>query len=268
MLLSVYWDVNPVMLDLGFLELRYYGSLMALGFIIGYFIVSKMLKIEKKDPKEVDRLLSYVVIGGLLGARLGHCFFYEPSYFFAHPKEILFVWQGGLASHGGAIGILISLYIYSISKTKNPYLWTLDRVVVPTALTASFIRIGNLMNSEIYGHQTDLPWGFIFAWNGETFPKHPTQIYESLAYLFIFIILLLVYKKRKGVIPRGLLLGMFLVLVFGFRFLIEFIKNPQVNFETSMLINMGQWLSLPFIITGAYLWYNALRKSKSENYTY
>ncbi len=258
MLLSIQWDVNPIMLDLNVLQLRYYGLLMAMGFAIGYYLVLRMFKWENIERSEVDKLLAYVVIGGLGGARLGHFIFYEPQYFFEDPLLILKFWTGGLASHGGTIGALFALYLYSIRKKKKcNYLWIVDRIVVPTALAGALIRIGNLMNSEIYGGPTEMPWGFIFLRNGETVAKHPTQIYEALSYIIIFFVLWFMYKKYKAKTPHGLLFGVFLVLVFGIRFLIEFLKNPQVDFEASMLLNMGQLLSIPLVILGIVLWYRA-----------
>jgi phosphatidylglycerol---prolipoprotein diacylglyceryl transferase len=263
MLLAIQWNANPVLLDLGFLEIRYYGLLMALGFVFGYYLVMRFFKWENIPLAELDKLLAYVVIGGLGGARLGHFLFYEPHYFIDNPLIILMFWTGGLASHGGAIGILIALYLYSRrKKRKCNYLWIVDRIVVPTAFVGGLIRIGNLMNSEIYGGPTDLPWGFVFQRNAETIPKHPTQIYEAISYFIIFLVLFFIYKKHKEKTPRGYLLGIFLVSVFGMRFLIEFLKNPQVDFEATMLLNMGQILSIPLIIAGAVLWFLAKRRKK------
>jgi prolipoprotein diacylglyceryl transferase len=202
----------------------------------------------------------------VVGARLGHCFFYEPSYYLSNPFEILKIWRGGLASHGAAVGILIAIYLLT-KKTGKPYLWWIDRVVVVVALAGFFIRMGNLMNSEIYGIQTSLPWGFIFVKNGETLPKHPTQIYEGLSYLFIFGLLYFIYMKQKGKPPAGLLFGLFLILVFASRFFIEIIKEDQVAFEAGMQLNMGQILSIPFVLAGIVFVYLSQRKKidKSES---
>jgi phosphatidylglycerol---prolipoprotein diacylglyceryl transferase len=169
------------------------------------------------------------------------------------------VWHGGLASHGGTLGILIALIIHSKLITKRSVLWTLDRVVVPTALVAAFIRLGNLMNSEIYGIQTTLPWGFIFERNGETVAKHPTQIYEALAYLFTFVVLMYMYWKTRAKYREGLIFGLFFAAIFGSRFLIEFIKEDQEAFEATMSLNMGQWLSIPFVLGGIFLAIRALK---------
>ncbi|MPM04145.1 Prolipoprotein diacylglyceryl transferase [bioreactor metagenome] len=250
MLNYIVWNVDPVMFRMGPLEVRYYGLLFALGFLVGYFIVKYFFKKENAPLAEIDKMALYIILGSIIGARLGHCFFYEPAYFLAHPVEILFVWKGGLASHGGAIGLILGLYLYSRKSWNRSMLHILDRIAVPTALAGSFIRLGNLFNSEIYGYQTDLPWGFIFVRDGQTLPHHPTQIYESLGYMLIFFILLFMYNRRNGVINRGLLVGWMVTMIFVLRFFVEFIKNVQVDFEQTMSLNMGQWLSIPFIIGG------------------
>ena len=211
--------------------------------------MKKIFANEGKSDIVLDRLTVYIVIGTVVGARLGHCLFYEPSYYLSHPVEIFKIWHGGLASHGGAIGILLALWLFD-RKEKLGYFWTLDRLAIVAALGGSLIRIGNLMNSEIYGVETNLPWGFVFLRNNETVPKHPTQLYEAFAYLIIFFLLYRMYWKKKGNVYHGLLISIFLILVFTARFLIEFIKEPQVKFEASMPLNMGQLLSIPFIIAG------------------
>lgn len=254
MLSFVHWDISPVFFSIFGLEVRYYGVLFALGFLLGYYIVRYFFTIEKIDrrDKELDKLLIYVILSAVIGARLGHVIFYEPQVYLKNPLEIFAVWHGGLASHGGTIGLLIGLYLYSRKSFNRSYLYILDRIAIPTALAASFIRLGNLFNSEIYGHTTQLPWGFIFASNGENEPKHPTQIYESLSYLLLFFALLLIYRKYRGKLPRGLAVGWMLTITFSMRFLIEFIKNPQVEFEETMALNMGQLLSIPFILFGIF----------------
>jgi prolipoprotein diacylglyceryl transferase len=201
-----------------------------------------------------------MVVGTVIGARLGHCLFYEPEYYLSNPLLILKVWEGGLASHGAAVGILLALYLLS-RKIKKPYLWILDRVVIVVALAGFCIRMGNLMNSEIYGNVTNLPWGFIFARENETLAKHPTQIYEGLSYLAIFFLLYFIFIRKAKSLKPGYIFGLFLILLFSVRFIIEFIKEPQVGFEANMALNMGQLLSIPFILTGFYLLYRALRQS-------
>ena len=267
--LYITWDVNPELVNLenipiiGALSIRYYGVLFAAGFVFGYLIFMRIFKTEKISIEVLDKLTLYMVLGTVIGARLGHVFFYQPDYYLSHPHEILFIWHGGLASHGAAIGILIALYLF-VRKEKKPYIWILDRISIAIALAGFFIRMGNLMNSEIYGIQTDLPWGFIFVRNNEIMPKHPTQIYEALAYLLIFIVLFRLYFKNKGQFRPGLLFSLFLILVFTARFLIEFVKEVQVPFEQQMTLNMGQWLSIPFIILGSILLFRTL-KSKSPD---
>lgn len=245
----IVWNVNPEIIRISSFAIRWYGLLFALSFLIGYFIFTKFLQKEKIPLKIRDVLLTYMFFGVVIGARLGHCLFYEPGYYLNHPWEILKIWEGGLASHGGAIGILIALYIFSI-RHRMSYLWVLDRVVIIVALSGAFIRTGNLMNSEIYGFQTNLPWGFIFLRAGETTPHHPTQIYEAFCYLLIFIFLITYYYKKNGKPKEGIIFGIFLITLFSARFFIEFFKEVQVNFEHNLLLDMGQILSIPFIICG------------------
>lgn len=258
--LSIVWDVDPELISLdqvpliGQLTVRYYGVLFALAFVLGYMLFTRIFKTEGISIEVLDRLTLYMVIGTVVGARLGHVFFYQSDYYLSHPHEILYIWQGGLASHGAALGILVALYLF-VRKEKKPYMWILDRISIAVALAGFFIRMGNLMNSEIYGMQTDLPWGFIFVRANEVVPKHPTQIYEALAYLVIFYILYRLYFRTRGKFKPGLLFGLFMLLVFTARFFIEFIKEVQVPFEKNMALNMGQLLSLPFIALGIILLY-------------
>ncbi len=243
------WDVNPEIFRIGNFAPRWYGVLFASGFLFGYFILKKVFRNENLKDEMLDRLTIYVAIGTIIGARLGHCLFYEPDYYLSNPIEILKIWRGGLASHGAAIGILLALWLF-VRKEKKPYIWILDRIVIVVALGGAMIRLGNLMNSEIYGVETTLPWGFVFLRNGETVPKHPTQIYEALAYLITFIILLRIYWRKKGNFIQGLPFSLFLIMVFVFRFFVEYVKEDQVEFESTMALNMGQWLSIPFVIIG------------------
>ncbi|GAB4302185.1 MAG: prolipoprotein diacylglyceryl transferase [Marinilabiliales bacterium] len=265
-LFYITWNVDPEIFSIGGLSIRYYGLLFASAFFFGYLIISKVFKKEGVDIKHLDRLTVYMALGTIIGARLGHCFFYEPGYYLNHPMEILMVWKGGLASHGGAIGILIALYLFS-RKIKKPYIWILDRVVIVVALAGLFIRTGNLMNSEIVGKPTELPWGFIFVRNGDDFARHPAQIYEALSYFLIFIVLYFLYFKKEFGQKQGYLFSIFLIVLFTVRFLIEFVKDVQVEAEKSMTLNLGQWLSLPFIIIGAGLliYYILRHKKKPAN---
>ncbi|MGE0019782.1 MAG: prolipoprotein diacylglyceryl transferase [Draconibacterium sp.] len=259
MLSFIHWNASPEIFNLGPLSVRWYGLLFASGFLLGYYIGEWMLKSENVSQKWIDSLFFYIIIATIIGARLGHVFFYGWDYYSQHPAEIFMVWHGGLASHGGTLGILIALIIHSKLITKRSVLWTVDRIVVPTALVAAFIRLGNLMNSEIYGIQTTLPWGFIFERNGETVAKHPTQIYEALVYLFTFALLMVLYIKTRIRYKEGLIFGIFFILVFGSRFLIEYIKEDQEAFEAGMALNMGQWLSIPFVLAGIFLALRALK---------
>jgi prolipoprotein diacylglyceryl transferase len=247
------WNPNPEIFNIGNFAVRWYGVLFALGFLFGYFIMQDFFRREKIPLKLLDQLTTYMVIATIIGARLGHCLFYEPEYYLSKPLEILKIWEGGLASHGGAIGIIIALYIFS-RRNNISYWWILDRIAIVTALAGFFIRMGNLMNSEIFGKVTDVAWGFIFirASNPSlaTDPRHPTQIYEGLSYLVIFAILMVIYYRSNGKFREGLAISLFMVLVFATRFFIEFLKVPQVGFERNLILNMGQILSIPFVLSG------------------
>jgi phosphatidylglycerol---prolipoprotein diacylglyceryl transferase len=255
------WDVNPEIFRIGSFAIRWYGLLFASCFFFGYLIMRKIFKNEGLGEDVLDRLTIYMAIGTIVGARLGHCFLYEPGFYLKHPLEILMIWHGGLASHGAAIGIPIALGFFVV-KEKKGYVWVLDRIAIVVALSGFFIRTGNLMNSEIYGVETTVPWGFVFLRNNEVVPKHPTQIYEALAYLLTFVLLYRLYWRSKGKVYRGLLTSLFLVLVFTARFFIEFLKEDQVAFEASMKLNMGQVLSIPLIIVGLVGLYLSLRDKK------
>lgn len=248
------WDASPVIFSVGPLALRWYGLAFAIGFIIGYNIVAKMFKHEGAPEKWLGILLTYVVVATIIGSRLGHVFFYQWDYYSQHPGEIFKIWEGGLASHGGVIGNFIAVWLFSIFVTKKSVSWTVDRLVVPVAMVAGLIRLGNLMNSEIYGGVTDLPWGFIFVRDGQTLPMHPTQIYEALCYFVLFGVLMWMYWKKNAQERPWLISGVFFIGVFVSRFLIEYVKNVQVGKEIEMIatygINMGQLLSIPFIVMG------------------
>jgi len=220
-----------------------------MAFVVGYIIMSWIFKKESRPKTDLEQLSVYMIFGTVIGARLGHCLFYNPEYYLSNPIEIFKVWEGGLASHGAAIGILIALYLFSNKKKNYPMLWTLDRVVIVVALAGTFIRLGNLFNSEIIGKPTDVSWAFIFT-AVDDLPRHPAQLYESIAYLIIFLILLFIYYKGIEKNREGLLFGIFLVLVFTFRFFVEFVKENQSGFEAGMALNMGQILSIPFVLAG------------------
>lgn len=254
MLDYIVWNADPVLFSFGPLAVRWYGLAFALGFFIGYHIVARMFKHEGAPEAWLGTLLIYLIVGTVVGARLGHVLFYEWDYYSQHPLKILMIWEGGLASHGGTIGNIIALLIFSKCVSKKPASWVFDKIVIPIALTGALIRLGNLMNSEIYGGPTDLPWGFIFVRNGETVPAHPTQLYEAGAYLILFALLMWMYWKRNDEERPWLITGVFFIWIFGSRFLIEYVKNVQVASELQMIdkygMNLGQMLSIPFILLG------------------
>ncbi len=257
---AIVWDVNPVLFEIFGFEIRYYSISWMLAFYACIIVMNKMLKKEDLLPKLTDSMFMYCFIATIVGARLGHCLFYEGGYYLQHPLEILNLRQGGLASHGAAFGLLVGIYLFS-KKNNVGYMWSLDRITAVIPLGGAFIRLGNLFNSEIYGTETTAPWGFIFTLRGETLPKHPTQIYEAVAYLLIFALLMYLFFKRDTAIKRpGAIFGFFLITLFGSRFIIEAIKNVQESFEESLVINMGQILSIPFILLGVVILYIAYKK--------
>lgn len=253
----IYWNADPVMFSLGPLSVRWYGLMFAVGFIIGYNIMERMFRHEGAPERWLGILLAYVAIATIVGARLGHVFFYEWDYYSQHPGEIVKIWNGGLASHGGTIAIIIALFLFSWFTSHKPASWVFDKIVIPIALVGAMIRFGNLMNSEIYGCATDLPWGFVFVRNGETVAAHPTQLYESLCYLVLFVVLMWMYWKKNAQERPWLITGVFFIGIFLPRFLIEYIKNVQVSSEYEMIarygMNIGQMLSIPFILIGVFL---------------
>lgn len=264
------WNVDPVFIHLGPLTIRWYGLLWALGIWATLMIVQRLFKNEKLSEVWLDKLFIYTVVGTIIGARLGHCFFYEwrllpepvtflgitfkyGNYYLSHPWELLYIWQGGLASHGGAIGILTAMFLFNKNVSKKGIIWIFDRLLIGVAICGACIRLGNLMNSEIYGNATSLPWGFIFVRAGETQPMHPTQIYEIIYCLITFAIIWWLYWKKEAYKKPGLIFGVFQIGIFGSRFLLEFIKQDQEAFESSLFLNMGQVLSIPFIVWGIWL---------------
>lgn len=257
MLDFIYWNANPAVFSLGPLTVRWYGLAFAIGFTVGYWIVARMFRHEGAPERWLGILLTYIAIATLIGSRLGHVFFYDWDYYSQHPADILKIWEGGLASHGGTIANIIALFLFSWFVSKKPASWVFDKIVVAVAMVGGLIRLGNLMNSEIYGGHTDLPWGFVFLRNGETLPSHPTQIYEALCYFLLFGILLWMYWKKNAEERPWLITGVFFIGIFLPRFLIEYVKNVQVGSEYEMIarygMNLGQMLSIPFIILGIVL---------------
>lgn len=275
MLLFINWDISPVLFQIGGISVMYYSLLFALAFVFGYKVEERMFKSEGLSQVWLDKLWLYVAIATIIGARLGHCLFYDWEYYSQHPLEIVlpvtfnpfrFTGYRGLASHGAAIGIIIGLWYYSKKISKKSILWILDRAVIPVALAGVLIRMGNLMNSEIIGLPTDMPWGFKFIHaSGITnadIPRHPAQLYEAICYMFSFAVLMHLYWKTKVKEWQGFIFGCFLILIFTFRFFIEFLKENQEPFEDAMALNMGQWLSIPFILAGIFLlWYSRRKKA-------
>ena len=269
-LLSINWNPNPELFNLfGSLPIRYYGLLWVVGIALAYVIVHRQYRDRKIDEKTFEPLFFYCFFGILIGARLGHCLFYQPDYYLNHFWEMIlpvkflpdggWKWTGyeGLASHGGTLGLIIALWMYC-RKTKMHYMDVLDMIAVATPITACFIRLANLMNSEIIGQPTDVPWAFVFE-RVDMLPRHPAQLYEAIAYFIFFLGMVYLYKRgqqkrEKASLPyhRGFFFGLCLTEIFVFRFFIEFLKEDQVDFERTMALNMGQWLSIPFILIGDY----------------
>lgn len=268
MLNFVTWTVDPEIINIAGRGIRWYGLLWGLGFLIGLEIMKKQFKMANQNDTWADKLFMYVFLGAIIGARIGHCFFYEWSTYSRDIIRVLYIWEGGLASHGAAIGILVSMYFYNKYVTKMGYIWIFDRISMSAAIGGLLIRLGNLMNHEIYGSVTDLPWGFRFVDNVEqwmrgaepifTAPSHPTQIYEMLYCLAAILVTGYLYFIKKAYDKKGLIFGSFLLIIFGSRFFLEFLKLNQEAFEDGMILNMGQILSLPFMIWGAWLVVNAL----------
>lgn len=256
------WNIDPEIISILGFPIRYYGLSWALGIALAYFVIKRVYLTENIPLEKLEKLLTYIIIGIVLGARLGHCLFYQPEYYFQNPIEIFlpiakigdsykFIGFQGLASHGGTIGVMIAIGIYC-KKHKTKFLWVLDKIALVGPITGAFIRFGNFMNSEIYGKPTNGNWGVIFQ-KDDLIPRHPTQLYEGFSYLLIFWILMYVYKNKSKKTPNGLVFGVCLVLVFLARFIIEFFKENQVGFENGMIINIGQILSIPFMIIGLIL---------------
>ena len=274
---SIVWDVDPVLVHLGSLEIRWYGLMWGLGFILAYEMVSRLFKKEGYPENWADKLFVYCIVSSVIGARLGHCLFYDPGQYLTSGKgfvEMLlpikflagggwkFTGYEGLASHGGTLGLMIALWLYC-RKTKLHYMDVVDMIAVATPITACFIRLANLMNSEIIGNPTDVPWAFVFE-RVDMLPRHPGQLYEAIAYLILFFIMIYLYKNYSKKLHRGFFFGLCLAYIFTFRFFIEFVKQNQEAFEDNMMFNMGQWLSVPFIIIGFYFMFFYDRKKVAK----
>ncbi|TDS17194.1 prolipoprotein diacylglyceryl transferase [Sphingobacterium paludis] len=266
----IHWNIDPVIFEIGSFGLRYYALCFLAAFLVSYVLMLQIFRREGKTQELLDQLSIYIFLGTLIGARLGHCLFYEFDYYMQHPLEMILPFRfnngnfeltgfQGLASHGGALGILTALILFS-RKTKTDFLWVTDRLVLVVPLAGALVRIGNFFNSEIVGLPSDLPWAVVFERN-DLIPRHPAQLYEAIAYVILFIILWSMYQKNSKPKP-GYLFGIFLVLLFGARFFLEFFKENQEAFEEGMKFNMGQLLSIPFMIGGLYL---IFRKPKDHS---
>ncbi|WP_164108001.1 MULTISPECIES: prolipoprotein diacylglyceryl transferase [Sphingobacterium] len=276
---AIHWNIDQELFKIGSFGIRYYSLCWLLAFAVSYILMLKVYKREGRTQEDLDKLSIYIFLGTLIGARVGHCLFYEFDVYITKPWMIFLPFQvdatgewhftgfQGLASHGAAVGILTALYLYA-RKTKTGFVWIADRLVLVVPLAGAFVRLGNFFNSEIVGKPADssLPWAVIFENAGLTpaelnmLPRHPAQLYEAIGYVILFFILWSMYQKNKDPKP-GLLFGIFLVILFGIRFFVEFYKENQEEFEAGMLFNMGQLLSIPFIIAGIYL---IFRKQKSN----
>lgn len=263
MLAYVFWDPSPIAFSLFGYNVRWYGMCWALALLGGYLIMAWLYKNQKIGKNKFDPLFFYIFLGVLIGARLGHCLFYEPGYWLSHPLEMILpikkdslgewhlVGYEGLASHGGVLGMIVAIWLYARRYEVN-IMRVLDNMGVVAPLSAAFIRLGNLVNSEIVGNATEMPWGFVFVKNGENFARHPAQLYEAIFYILLFFVSILIYKKFKHTIGKGFFFGLCLTCIFVFRFLIEFLKENQETFENAMVLNMGQLLSIPLILVGIY----------------
>ena len=261
-ILAIHWNVDPVLLHLGPISLRWYSLLFVSGFIFGWYMVRSFYRREGVDERLLDPLLYAMLISVIVGARLGHCIFYDPQYYFGSWQGFLEVfqpWKGGLASHGGAIGIIIGLLWYTNKYGKKEgfdFFWLADRIVLVVCFAGACIRLGNFFNSEIIGYNTTLPWGIVFDRTGDPNPKHPTMLYEALTYLTMGVVMIWLYRKKLDKLYRGELFGIFLTFCFGMRGLLEFTKAPSVTVFTigDVVINMGHLLSFPFAIAGIAFW--------------
>ena len=253
------WNTGPELVSFGNVHIAWYGLLFAAGFFFGYHIMRWIFISEGKSLKSLDKIFIYMVLGAVLGARLGHCLFYDPIFYLSNPLEILKIWQGGLASHGGTVGMLIAMYVYAKQTSDISFYWILDRMTLPVSLGSFFIRSGNFFNSEIIGIPTTVPWAIIFS-RVDDVPRHPAQLYEAAVYFSLFVVLFFIYRKQGERLKSGFMMGLLMVVIFGSRFFIEFFKIPQESFEPILNLNMGQWLSVPFVFIGlVFMFVNKMR---------
>jgi len=242
------WNIDPLFIEFGFLKIRWYGLMFATGFALSFMTMQWMYQREGKNIEELDTLLWYMAVATIVGARLGHTLLYDPAYYLSHPLKILAIWEGGLASHGATVGIILALYFYR-RKFGDSFIWLLDRVPVPTALAGACIRIGNFFNSEILGTPTDSVFGVVFA-RIDSLPRHPVQLYEAFSYFLIYLISIQIYKKATEKGLSGFIFGCFFTMLFVARFVLEYFKTEQAMYDNGSLLNTGQLLSIPFILIG------------------
>ena len=257
------WNVDPVFFSLGSFKIHWYGILFATAILSGFQVMNFIYRHENKSIEQLESLQIYMIIGIVVGARLGHCLFYNPEYYLSNPLEIFAIWKGGLASHGGGLGAILATYIYA-KKSNVSFLYLLDRLAIPTALFAFFVRMGNLMNSEIVGNPTDVPWAIVFS-RVDDLARHPAQLYEAISYLIIFFILAAIYLLPKKPLGSGIIFGTFLTLVFTARIIIESVKVPQAAYAHETFLSTGQMLSIPFLLIGVALIIFGMRKTKKES---
>ena len=257
------WNIDPAIFTFGPISVRWYGLFFALGFFLGFQIMAQIYRAEQRPLENLSDLFLYLMLGTIVGARLGHVLLYQPDYFLSHPWEIPMVWHGGLASHGGFAGVMIALWLYLRKHRDMSFLELADRLTIPCLLAAALIRIGNFFNSEILGRPSHLPWAIVFA-RVDDLPRHPAMLYEAAAYFLVFCALYAAYWKTKIIEFRGRMFGITLTTCFLARFLIEFIKEDQVPFEARLPLNMGQLLSIPFILAGLSLIRMSARTSRGS----
>lgn len=257
----IHWAFDPILFSAGPLTIRWYGLLFVGAFLIGQWMLGRIFAAEGVPRENAERLMIHALLGAVIGARLVHCLFYEPGYYLSHPLAILRIWEGGLASHGGALGMLLALWFAArTAQPRLPFLWLIDRVSMPAALGAVFVRVANFLNSEIVGIPTSGRWGVVFE-SIDALPRHPAQLYEAIAYALIFAVLLAIYRRSGKRTPEGLLFGVLMALVFSARILVEFFKTPQAAYEAGQLFTVGQYLSLPFVMLGVVMMVRAIRRS-------
>lgn len=262
------WTAEPVAFELFGWPVRWYGIFYAVSFLVGHYLLGRIFKLEQKPEKDLDALTIATILGVVVGARLGHVFFYSWDYYQDNLAEIFMVWKGGLASHGAAIGVAVAIWLYQRPRPNQSFLWVADRLLVAVSFGSSMIRLGNLMNSEIVGKKTTVPWAFIFENHRDPAlavdPRHPTQLYEAGAYMILFFVMIWLYWRKKERNPNGFLAGFFLAALFTLRFVIEFFKIPQEDYDNPLPINTGQILSIPLVVLGLYLIYRAITREKAQ----